>query len=124
MTQTDEKYNFYARQLGFENEKEMLEQLYEGHSIPEVAQVLKLSPGVVLKRLEVNGIPRRNRGGNVRISQVRYRLFHVDQRIIHFYGLLEAAQMVQVATSTLYKFRQWKHGKIAELGGTLIKKRG
>lgn len=123
MTQLDEKYDFYAKQLGFDSEKEMLEQLYEGHSVPEVARVLKLSPGVILKRLEANGIPRRNRGGNVRVSQVRYRLFHVDQRVLHFYGLVEAAQMLEVATSTLYKYKQWKFGRINELGGTLIKKR-
>lgn len=119
---TDDKYDFYAKQLGFLSEKEMLEQLYESHSIPEVAAVLKISNGTVLKRLAANGIQRRNRGGIVKISHARYKLFHVDQRIIWVYGLVQAAAMLGVSTSTLYKYKQVKAGRLEEMSGNLIER--
>jgi len=123
MKTTNDRYDFYAKQLGFTSEKEMLEQLYEGHSIPEVAEVLKVATGTVLKRLEACGIPRRNRGGLVKISQVRYKLFHVDQRVVHVYGLTQASATLGVSTSTLYKYRQWKCNRLEEMSGNIIKRR-
>jgi hypothetical protein len=115
----DIAWDLIAKSRFFENEKEMLTQLYENASIPEVAMVLNTSTGTVLKRMEKHGIPRRRRGGVVTKTSVRYKMFHVDQRIILILGLSECSNALGVSTASLYKYKQWKIGRLLEMSGNI-----
>lgn len=115
----DIAWDLIAKSRFFENEKEMLTALYENASIPEVAAVLNTSTGTVLKRMEKHGIPRRRRGGIVSKTSVRYKMFHVDQRIILILGLTECAIALGVSTASLYKYKQWKIGRLLEMSGNI-----
>lgn len=117
----DIAWDLIAKSRFFENEKEMLESLYENASIPEVAAVLNTSTGTVLKRMEKHDIPRRRRGGVVTKTSVRYKMFHVDQRIILILGLSECSNTIGVSTASLYKYKQWKIGRLLEMSGNIQK---
>jgi hypothetical protein len=116
----DIAWDLIAKSRFFENEREMLVALYENASIPEVAAVLNTSTGTVLKRMEKHGIPRRRRGGIVNKTSVRYKMFHVDQRIILILGLSECSAAIGVSTASLYKYKQWKIGRLSEMSGNII----
>jgi hypothetical protein len=114
----DVAWDIIAKNLGFKDEKDMLVSLYEGASIPEMAEVLRSSTGTILKRLIRYDIPRRKRGGVQSKASTRYKMFHVDQRIIMVLGLTECSASIGVSTSSLYKYKQWKTGRLLELAGT------
>lgn len=117
----DIAWDLIAKSRFFDNEKHMLTELYANASIPEVAAVLNTSTGTIIKRMERNNIPRRPRGGIVSKSSVKYKMFHVDQRIILILGLTDCANSIGVSTASLYKYKQWKIGRMFEMQGHVLK---
>lgn len=118
----DVAWSLIAKSLGFVDEPAMLNALYENASIFEIAKMLKTTNGTVLKRMERHDITRRPRGGRINPAGVRYKLFHVDQRVILFEGFKQCCATMKVSTATLYKYKQWKYGRITNLSGNLVKK--
>lgn len=120
-TDRDVAWDLIAHQLFFKNESDMLTTLYQTSSIPEIAKLLKTSNGTILRRMEIHKIARRRRGGIQQTSSIRYKMFHVDQRIVMILGLKQCAALVGCSTTSLYKYKQWKHGRLTEMSGTLVK---
>lgn len=104
-------WDILARELKFRDEEDMLRCLYETNSIPEIARMLKCGTATIHRRLEIYHIQKRKRGGpQVRASQ-RYKMFHVDQRLVMFLGLTVCSAKLKVSNSSLYKYKQWKQRK-------------
>lgn len=99
-----------AKTMCFENEKDMLVTLYERSSISEIAAMLKCGTATVQRRLTIYGIKKRARGGSNNSGIQKYKMFHVDQRIVMFMGLTFAAKYFRVAPSTIYKYKRHKMG--------------
>lgn len=104
------EWDALAQTLYFPDERTMLETLYETHSILDIARMLKCGPATVQRHLQNFGIQKRQRGGAKNSSYQRYRLFHMDQRIIVAYGTMAVARLMNVAPGTLYKYKLWKRG--------------
>lgn len=99
-----------AQEMCFENEKDMLTTLYERSSISEIATLLKCGTATVQRRLTMYHIKKRARGGSNNSGLQKYKMFHVDQRVLMFMGLTYAAKYFRVAPSTIYKYKRHKMG--------------
>lgn len=120
----DVAWALIAKSLGFSDEPTMLLALYDTASIFEIAKMLKTTNGTVLKRMERHNIERRPRGGRISPAGVRYKMFHVDQRVILFSGFKQCCANLKVSTATLYKYKQWKYGRLTEMSGHIVKRNG
>jgi hypothetical protein len=104
----NERWNTLAQELHFMNERDMLVTLYEAMSIETIAKTLKTGTTTIQRRLLIHGISRKKRGGAQNRSGQRYKLFHVDQRLIVCVGLTKCSEMIKVSNATLYKYKMWK----------------
>ena len=103
-------WDILAKQLCFENERDMLTTLYMSKSVSEIATMLKCGQATIHRRLGLYGIKLRQRGGAQGKGEQKYKLFHVDQRVIMFIGLTYAAKQLKVSNATLYKYKRWASG--------------
>jgi hypothetical protein len=106
---TEEKWQEVAKSLNFTDEQQMLTSLYgEGYSIREISKLLKCSTGVIQQRFAKYGIKKRGRGGMMSSVNHKYTLFHVDQRVVVYTGLIHCARWLGVSPATLYKYKRYK----------------
>lgn len=97
-----------AKEMCFSSEKAMLQSLYETKSITEIAELLRCGKATIQRRLALAKIQKRGRGGAQLKSTQRYKMFHVDQRILYMLGLTFAAKAIGVSNATLYKYKRYK----------------
>jgi hypothetical protein len=110
-TQIEQNWLDKARELCFKSEKDMLEALYETKSIEEIAGILSCGKATIQRRLALNGIKKRGRGGPQLKSTQRYKMFHVDQRIVMFVGLTYCAKAIRVSNATLFNYKKYKQNR-------------
>lgn len=108
------EWDILAQEMMFKDEREMLVELYKTHSIGQIARLLKCGGATVHRRIGLHKIPKRPRGGSQKRGEQVFKLFHVDQRIVMFFGLTYAARMLDVSTTTLYKYKRHKAGGTTE----------
>jgi transposase len=110
-TQTDENWELKAKEFCFKSEKDMLAAMYENKSISEIAEMLDCGKATIQRRLALHKIQKRGRGGPQLKSTQRYKMFHVDQRIVMFMGLTYCAKAIRVSNATLFKYKKYKQNK-------------
>lgn len=103
-----EDWNGISKMVGFNSEREMLDNLYtvEGLSINDIAQKLGCGPVTVSQRLERYGIPKRGRGGANNSHKLTRLLFRMDQRRVFSTPDTELAATIGCSVSTVYKYRR------------------
>lgn len=103
-----EDWNKIAIELGFTSEKHMLEDFYIREHLPVARIALKLGagPATILRRLAINGINRRMRGGANNVARLRILLHRMDQRIVMHAPIDFVAHAINSCTSTVYKYRK------------------
>jgi len=104
----DKNWDDVARNAGYINERDMLENMYLGAdlSLKQIGERLGCSGHAVMHHLDKWGIERRSRGGNNNTAQQTRKLFRLDQRVILFGDLNEIAKTVGVSSSLLWKYRK------------------
>lgn len=110
-TQIEENWANKAKEFCFKSEKDMLEALYETKSIEAIAELLECGKATIQRRLTLHGIKKRGRGGPQLKSTQRYKMFHVDQRLLIFMGLTYCAKQIRVSNATLFNFKKYKQNR-------------
>src|ERR1700728_4162091 len=106
--QDNNYWDLLAKEFCFKNEGDMLRNLYETKSIYEIADLLRWGKATIQRRLAIQETKKSTRGGSQLKSTQRYKMFHVNQRIIMYLGLTFAAKYIRVSNATLYKYKRYK----------------
>lgn len=108
--QKENPWDVMARNMCFTDEKEMLTSLYENNSIAKIAILLNCGTATVQRRIGLYNLTPRKRGGPQTRSNLRYLLFHIDQRLVMNMGLTKLANRIRSNPSSVYKYRKYKAG--------------
>jgi hypothetical protein len=95
-----------ANRLGYSNELEMFQDLYELQelSVADIGRRLDYTGAAIARRLELLNIERRSRGGANNQRSQKLKLWRVDQRVLWCYGRSVVAQALRVSSSTLQNY--------------------
>jgi predicted transcriptional regulator with HTH domain len=99
-------WNSIAQLLGYENEEQMLYDMYHRNQLPlsQIAEKLGSGRATIRRRLELYEIQRRPRGGANNQSNKRVLLHLMDQRYVRSALGNEIAHVVNSHPSTVYKY--------------------
>jgi transposase len=102
-----EDWDQLARSIGYDNERQMLLDLYCARqcSISDIAQRLEAGTATINRRLDLAGINKRTRGGSNYQATQSYKLFHLDQRVLDKFDLETLSTVTRVSKSLCYKYR-------------------
>lgn len=103
-----------ARSIGYRDERDMLEDMYERERMPisEIASRLGAGTATINRRLNLLGIAKRTRGGPNNEGRQAYKLFHLDQRVVLRLDLSLLARATRVSRSLCYKYRRFRINKL------------
>jgi hypothetical protein len=104
----DGDWDVLAHEVGYTDEKEMLEDLYinEKLAISEIASRLGAGTTTIGRHLYLLSITKRGRGGPNKVGKQAYKLFHLDQRIVLFRDLVLLSKATDISRSLCYKYRR------------------
>lgn len=113
MTIKIDDWDLYARNLGYNNEREMLVDYYlvKKMSISEIALCLDVGTHTLNRHLTLASVIKRGRGGANNPSAQSRKLFHLDQRIIHYKTPAWVSQATGISSSLCYKYKNMKGAK-------------
>jgi hypothetical protein len=110
------EWDALARSLGYENEKQMLEDFYcddkQGLSVKEISEKFGAGTATISRRLQMNNIDKRGRGGANNTAKARQRLHRMDQRVVMLGETHTVCRVADVCLSTLYKYRKGVTGGV------------
>ena len=102
--ETDLRWQDWAKQLGFESEREMWLEMYRRHtSLTKMSKAMNVSLHTALSRMSYNGVERRKRGGANR------QKFVMDRKMVEritAQGLKVVAKNLNVTPQALYSARR------------------
>lgn len=103
-----EDWGGIARSLHFADEREMLESFYliEEMSISQIAQLLGAGQATIVRRMNINNIQKRGRGGPNRAPVLVKKLFHMDQRLIFSAPPAYIARITRASQNAVYKYKK------------------
>jgi DNA invertase Pin-like site-specific DNA recombinase len=94
-----------ANSIGYSNEREMFEDLYQTMPISEIARRLNFHSATITRRMGLLGITKRGRGGAHNSRNQKLKLWRSDQRIIFMFPVADVARALRVSQATLYNYR-------------------
>jgi hypothetical protein len=104
MPAIEESWLEVAKTLGYENEREMLLQLYQEFSINEIAKIIGYTAWSVRRRLLEQGVQLRSRGGPNKLG--KRALINVSDEELASLSQLELAAKYKVCVATVYAERR------------------
>lgn len=101
-------WNGLAREVGFRDERHLLEYFYVEERLPisVIAQKLGCGPATVANRLTKHGIPKRRRGGANNSQRLWRKLFRLDQRLVFTTSNEDLALLLHCSASVVYKYKR------------------
>jgi hypothetical protein len=97
-----------AESIGFVDEKSMWQKLYteEKRTIAELSKTLGFGTACIQRRIKLNEIETRTRGGAVAPSRIYIKLFHLDQRYVRTAEPSELAKLLGASVHSVYRLRR------------------
>lgn len=109
-----ENWKKVARDLGFASERDLWETLYvkEENSIEALHDRLGYGTHTIKRRLAACGIDCRGRGGNNNSTPpARDVLFHLDQRVVHFFTIKELSFLTGCSPAVISGYKNNVRGE-------------
>lgn len=103
-----EDWDRVAQTLGYINEQQMLIDFYENEemSISTIAEKLGAGTATIVRRLAINGVDKRKRGGANNVAKYKMKFHRMDQRVVLLQPIPVVAKMTNAHHSTVYKYRR------------------
>jgi len=104
----DNDWDVLAKHLGFTDERDMLEDLYETQELPisEIARRLEVGTATINRRLDQLGVCKRKRGGANRSGDQTLKLFRLDPRVVLSLRPKLLSELTGVSKPLCYKFQK------------------
>ncbi len=104
----NEQWAQMARAIGYENEAAMWNQLYtvEKRPIAELSKTLGFGTATIQRRVRLNEVERKSRGGAHTPSKIYDKMFHLDQRFVRTAEVDELIVLCDASTHSIYRVRK------------------
>lgn len=105
----DKNWDDLAHKIGYSDKREMLTDMYitKRLSLSQIGERLQCGTYTVNRHLELLNITRRKRGGFQFGYAQSSKLFHLDQRVVHYKRLTTLSELVGISESLIYKYRRF-----------------